>query len=148
MPADDPDPAQMLTPLGRLLRDRMADNEWQLPDVCRPPDGKLKGGPARSTISWHMQPGHWLKTMPRPETRKQLAKAVRVDVADITEAAWNSMESNRGDTDVAHRNSGPEGEIDRHPVGYDLNAELDGLSDEEVESVLAVVRAMKRAKGR
>lgn len=70
-------------------------------------------------------------------------KAVLAGGSPILAAPHHGSKGN-----VTEKNSRPEGEVDQGPVGYDLNAEADGLTDEEIESVLAVVRAMKRAKGR
>lgn len=147
MPRRTPDPANVPTPLTKLLLDRMAANEWELRDVTRPPDGTREGAPARSTMSWYLQPGRWLKTLPRPATMEELATAVRVTPETIEEAAFRSLTRNAGKKDVTEQNPRPQGEIDRRPVGYDLNAEADGLTDEDIEPVLAVVRAIKRAKG-
>lgn len=59
-------------------------------------------------MSWHLQDGQWLLTMPRPETRDALARAVRVDPAEITYAAWRSL--------LAHEDEDPEDEQRDGPV--------------------------------
>ena len=74
----------------------MEEEGWKLRDVTRPPDGTRVGGPPRATLSNYLQDGVWLRTLPRPQTRQQLAAAVGVDVAEITEAAVKSMAGNQG----------------------------------------------------
>jgi hypothetical protein len=128
-----------MSPLQRLILDRMREKRWEAKDV-------EKRGVPHATLHGYMT-GKPLSGMPREATRRQLADGLHLTFEVITEAAKDSIGWTSNPT-VAPKNPRPEGEIDRHPVGYDLNAELDGLSDEEVESVLAVVRAMKRAKGR
>lgn len=89
-----PDAARM-TPLAEFLAKRMTDEGWDLRDVTRPPDGVRPGGPARSTMSWHLQPERWLKTNLRPATVKELATGVRSREAEIRARAWRSMEANK-----------------------------------------------------
>ena len=81
-----------MTPLAHLLKRQMDENNWTYRDVCRPTDGVRVGGPARSTASWHLQPGQWLKTNLRPETVRQLAVGFRLPVAVIMDAADLSHE--------------------------------------------------------
>lgn len=91
MSGEGPDAARM-TPLAKLLRESMDQGGWDLKDVTRPPDGRRPGGPARSTMSWHLQPERWLKTNLRPATVKELATAVRVSEDRVAEAAAISQE--------------------------------------------------------
>jgi hypothetical protein len=92
----DPDDSLVMTPLAKLLRDRMDEKRWKLQDVTRPPEGKRDGGPARSTMRHYLQPGNWLRTMPRPKAIEELATAMRLDKAAIQQAAYQSLMSNRG----------------------------------------------------
>lgn len=105
MPSADPDAVNMLTPLGRLLTERMAAEGWHLRDVVRPPDGTRKGAPARSTFSHYLQPGGWLQTLPRPKAITELATAVRVREDVIRDAAYRSLASERDKVSVS--GSGP-----------------------------------------
>lgn len=52
-----------------------------------------------------------------------------------------------GEPTVAGRNPQAGAEVLSQPVGLGLDAAADGLTPEEIEPVLAVVRAIKRAKG-
>lgn len=85
----------VMTPLAQLLNRAMEENGWDLGDVTRPPDGTRAGGPARSTMSWHLQPERWLKTNLRPKTLKELAVAVELDEDLVADAAWASLERNK-----------------------------------------------------
>ena len=138
--SDGPEGALVATPLTRLLQSRMDERGWALRDVVRPPDGVREGGPARSTMSQHLQAGYWLSTMPRPQTIAQLAIAVRLPEAAIREAAWLSLAANRG-TDK--RRADPEAHELEQPVGLGLDDEASDLTPEQIESVRAVIRAMK-----
>jgi hypothetical protein len=116
-----------MTPLTVLLHSRMEENGWKLRDVCRPPDGTLRGAPARATMSQHLQPGYWLKSLPREQTREELAIAVRVSPDEILQAAIASLAANR------HHISAPEGDgelVARGRHGGPV-LPLDGLTDEQ-----------------
>lgn len=52
-----------------------------------------------------------------------------------------------GQATVTKENSQPAPETPPQPVGLGLDAAAEGLTREELEPVLAVVRAIKRAKG-
>ncbi len=43
--------------------------------------------------------------------------------------------------------AGASTDADPRPVGYDLDRELDGLPEEDVEAVRAQIRALRRARG-
>lgn len=134
----DTNPAGM-APLQRLILDRMREKRWE-------PKHVEARGVKHATLHRYMNPIQLLQ-LPRRSVLEDLAHGLQLPVEEVTQAAKDSVgwDSTK---DLAWRNSRPDVEVDQHPVGYDLNAELDGLSEDEVESVLAVVRAMKRAKGR
>lgn len=82
---------------------------------------------------------HRVPVRPSERTVRAMAKAVGLDLLEAFEKSGLPVPA-----DVV---AGRQVEVDRRPVGYDLNAEADGLTEDDIESVLAVVRAIKRAKG-
>jgi hypothetical protein len=54
---------------------------------------------------------------------------------------------NGGEPTVTQENSRPEGEVDHRPVGLGLDDAAEGLTAEEIEPVLEVIRMAKRLKG-
>lgn len=102
MVKDDHDAAEVPpTPLSVLLQSKMDQNGWTLRDVTRPPDGIRPDGPARSTFSYYLQPGHWLKTMPRRKALDELASVIGLDIAIVAEIAWQSTVAYRETQDAS-----------------------------------------------
>lgn len=132
--AESPDPADVRTPLTELLQRRMDENGWRLADVTRPPDGTRPGAPARSTMSQHLQRGYWLSTMPRPKTIDELATAVRVNAEEIREAAWRSLDANRGQDH--HREAAAVG-LGRQSL------DLAGLTEEQQQTLRSIAEAYR-----
>lgn len=125
---DGPDLERVATPLTALLESRMDERGWKLRDVVRPPDGTRVGGPARATMSQHLQVGYWLSSMPRRETIKQLATAVHVSPEEIRDAAYRSMKDH-----VSH-------EPDDDQMTPYLPRQTGDLTDLDTDELLALRR--------
>lgn len=138
MAKEDTDAAGM-SPLQRLILDRMREKWWEAKDV-------EKRGVPHATLHGYMA-GKPLSGLPREATRRQLANGLGLTFEAITEAAKDSIGWTSKAT-MTVKNPRPEREIDRLPVGLDLDAEFDGLTPDEIEGVLVMVRTIKRAKGR
>ncbi len=67
------------------------------------------------------------------------ARSLGVPARDALRAAGYDA----GEEDVTEPNHQPAPEIDPRPVGLGLDSEADGLTPEQIESVRAVIRAMK-----
>lgn len=78
---------------------------------------------------------------PRANTASALERALGWEPGSIRAVLLG------GEPTVTPENPRPAPETPAQPVGLGLDAAADGLTPEEIEPVLAVVRAIKRAKG-
>lgn len=127
--------ADGMPPLQRLIVEQMRRKGWS-------PQQVEDRGVSHSTLYMYTQP-LTLRSLPRDATIDKLAEALDLTPDQIREAAWQSIEANRGrskDTDKARRGKSRV----EQPVGLGLDDEASELSPEQIESVRAVIRAMKQ----
>lgn len=91
-----------MTPLQRLIVERMLDQRWE------PRDVEQRGGVSHATLHRYMQPVV-LKQLPRQSVLRQLADGLRLPEARVRAAAVASLEDNLADGGDEDQGSGPVG---------------------------------------
>ncbi len=127
----------------RLVDAEMHRRGWNLRDLAAAAD--LDYG----TVGDFLAGTRW----PRRSTRGRIEQALdlqpglldRLATGQVTvvEGAKGSGKTVSGAMQAAEAST----DADPRPVGYDLDRELDGLPEEDVEAVRAQIRALRRARG-